>query len=800
MFAANVKGQLASWWRRLLASGPNLALAALAVFIIQSEFPRTLPDHELRDFGSFVASGRAARDGLNPYGIYPPLTFRVVAPGFETWNQNLNPPISGLLFQLFSMAEPHTMFRIWYVITIALYAIVIFLLIRRYREAPRAVFVLWACALPGLWDTLHLGQIYIPLVLATVVAWLLLDRGRSGWAGVLIGAVVAVKPNFAVWPALLFLSGYYRPAVISGLVAVLISAVPAVVLGPQVYAQWFELIASDASRAVFLTNVSLNGLAARAGLPLLGMVLAVGALAGSAAWAWWRRRDVMDLSAFALLIALLASPVAWVHYTLFLLPIICAKWRARGMWFAAALSMVTIPFITRQLGEPVDVQLTLGSVYTWAVLALLAVLVSDQFRKSTPQTADGDQLTAGPSAVRREVREAPRPGPQSTAWAPRGQAVLLAAFAAAVIATEFVRTLPGDHLLDFGSFVESGQAARRGENPYGVYPLTFRVVIGEYEGVNPNLNPPISALLLQGFGFTEPHRMFRIWYCVNLALYAAVIILLLRRYKETPRVLFVVSACAMAGLWETLVLGQIYLPLVLAAVGAWLLLEHRWEVAAGILIGFVIAVKPNFLVWPALLFCSGRFRASFVCIATAVILSALPALVLGPEVYRQWFELLAVDKGRAVFPTNASLAGLAERAGLPFLGTVASLLLLGLAAVWAFFRRPSIQQISAAALLLSVLASPIGWVNYTLFLLPVFCWKWSSPIVQLVVACLIVPVTFVIAAVNRPPLVLLTRGSLYNWALLLLLGWFVAEQLRKHGLFSRSEAPLSDGARPTAAG
>ncbi len=784
----DAKRKLWSWWTWMVAWGPELLLALLALMVIRSGFAETLPGDRLLDFGSFVASGQAARDGLNPYGIYPPLTWHVVVPGFETWNQNLNPPISVLLFQLFSLAEPHTMFRLWYVITGVLYSAVIVLLVRRYdREVPPLVFTLWAFALAGFWDALALGQVYEPLVLATVVAWLLLEKNRTNWAGVLIGLVVAVKPNFAVWPALLLLSGYVRPAIIGGVTAAVVSAIPALVFGVQVYQQWFSLLASDSGRAAFLTNASLNGLATRTGLHVFGSALAAGLVCASALWAWRQQRDVTDLSAIALLVALLAAPVAWVHYTLFLLPVICANWRAPGMKLVALLLIVPVTFIGHQFGQGLDAQLTLGSIYNWALILLLFVLVADQLRKAgflQPRHEAG--VMAPISAPDPLAGQAGRNW--GATWAPRGPNLVLAIVALAVISAEFPRTLPGPGLLDFGSFVASGQAAREGLNPYGIYPLTFRVG----QGVNPNLNPPISALLFQLFSLTEVHRMFRIWYCVSVALFATAIILLVRRYKETPLVTFALVACALAGVWETLVLGQIYIPLVLAAVGAWLLLERGSMAAAGILMGIIVAVKPNFAVWPALLFLSGRFQPALISVGTALIISAIPAIVIGPEVYRQWFEMLAADNGRAFFLTNASISGLAARADISMIGTAASLFLLGGAALWALFRRPSLPVTSTMALLLSVLASPIGWVNYTLFLLPVFCWKWSSPIIRIVMAFLVIPTPFVLRELSNPGFRTLTRGSLYNWALLLLLVALVAEELRNSGFFSRTN-PLPAG-------
>ena len=358
---------------------PGVVLILLSILAIAAEFPRALPGDWLWDFGSFLESGRAARQGLNPYAIYP-LTFHVVLPGFEAWNPNLNPPISALLFQPFDWAEPHLSFRIWWVISVALYAATVVLLLRHYRNLPPLTLGLWAFALAGFWDTLVLGQIYMPLVLAGTGAWLLLERGRDVLAGILLGAVVAMKPNFAVWPALLLFSGHFRPALAAVATAALVSAIPAVVLGFEVYQQWIELLASDAERAFFLTNVSLTGLAARAHIPALGLALSFLLLAGSALWALGRQPDRMTASAVGLVVALLASPIAWIHYTLFLLPVLLWRWEVNGMRLVALLLIIPVPFVIARFGQSAWAQLTAGSVYNWAVLLCLVVLLRDHFR------------------------------------------------------------------------------------------------------------------------------------------------------------------------------------------------------------------------------------------------------------------------------------------------------------------------------------------------------------------------------------------------------------------------------------
>jgi len=369
---------------------PGLALALLSVLAIASELPRVLPRDWLWDLGSFIASGEAARQGLNPYGVYP-LTFRVILPGFEAWNPNLNPPISALLFQPLGLAEPRLMFRIWWWISVALYALTVFLLLRDYKGAPRLLMAVWAFALAGFWDTLLLGQIYIPLVLAGVSGWLLLERGRHVAGGVLIGLVVAMKPNFAVWPALLLLSGAFAPALASFVTVAVVSAVPLVVFGPEIYRQWLELLASDQERAFFLTNVSLTGLASRAGLPALGLVLSALLLAASALWALRWRPRVTSAGAIGIVVSLLASPIAWIHYTLFLLPVILRRWDLNGIRLVALLLIVPVPFVIAQFGRPAWTQFTIGSLYNWAMILCLVVLAADEVRRrQAPAQSVGD--------------------------------------------------------------------------------------------------------------------------------------------------------------------------------------------------------------------------------------------------------------------------------------------------------------------------------------------------------------------------------------------------------------------------
>jgi hypothetical protein len=353
-----------------------LPLAIFSIWAVSIEMPRVLPEHGLWDFGAFVASGRAAAAGLDPYGIYPPLTPHVVFPGFESWNPNLNPPISALIFQLFDLADPAVSFQIWRVISVACYLAAVLLLLQRYVRGPQALlYGIWAIGLAGFWDTLYLGQIYTPLVLFAVIAWLQLERGNAVLAGLMIGLLVSMKPNFLVWPVLLFLGGYQKASLVTVATGAVIALIPLLVFGPQIYVDWLLLVASDGDRAVFLTNASFSGLAARLGVPLIGKIAGGLLLLGLAAWALRRKPPVVAVSSFSLLAALLASPLGWIQYTLFLLPVLLHHHQTLWAFVAALLLTIPVPFVLSQFGASALLQLTIGSVYGWALLLMLVGLV-----------------------------------------------------------------------------------------------------------------------------------------------------------------------------------------------------------------------------------------------------------------------------------------------------------------------------------------------------------------------------------------------------------------------------------------
>ncbi len=211
----------------------------------------------------------------------------------------------------------------------AIYFAVCVVLLKAYAWQRRPLVMLWLLALTGFWYTLLLGQIYVPLFALGLGALLLIERGRNLlWAGVLIGLVVVIKPNFAIWPLFLLLANQRQLALTSVGVAALISAVPLLIERPDIYSQWLDA-ARAYPRAAIAPNASIFGLATRLGVAEAGYVVAAALTAAAGFYAWRWRLTAREASAWSIMLTLLVGPLTWVGYTLFMLPLLLSRRWAR---------------------------------------------------------------------------------------------------------------------------------------------------------------------------------------------------------------------------------------------------------------------------------------------------------------------------------------------------------------------------------------------------------------------------------------------------------------------------------------
>jgi alpha-1,2-mannosyltransferase len=353
--------------------GCAVCLAALTL-----NWPWAFRSGGLRDFGSFVASGKAANAGLNPYSADAPGVFvsRFPALGMAVASPNLNPPLSIPVFSWLATRDAPSSLLIWRILTGALYLVCLSLLIRTCPQPVMPLRVLWAFSLAGFWHILELGQIYAPLLLASTIAWLILPRRKELLAGILIGLLIAFKPQFGIWALFLLVAGHRAAALASLLSAALLTLLPLPFYGPAIYQQW--LTASAQFSGVALPNGSLPGITIRFGAAWPGYLIAAIIFVVLLLRLRARPQPLWRTNACAIAVGLLASPVAWPGYTLFLLPAFFQRERwSVPMGVAAAMLVLPFPVVMVLFMQSPLGFVVFGSWYAWALLlVLLAVFPS----------------------------------------------------------------------------------------------------------------------------------------------------------------------------------------------------------------------------------------------------------------------------------------------------------------------------------------------------------------------------------------------------------------------------------------
>ncbi|UCH74489.1 MAG: DUF2029 domain-containing protein, partial [Rhodospirillales bacterium] len=355
----------------------RIVLAALLCSFALFYFRYGLPPGPLNDYGSFWASGKAAGAGLDPYAVYPE-TFRSPVTGHV--HPNLNPPASLLLLAPLARLEPKaTMTALWWG-GLLLYAGIVVLTLRRHTRPDGLLIGAWALALPALWDGLRLGQVYVLLFAGAALVWYLLEEERPLLAGVAIGCLAALKPNLLVWPALLLLAGHRRVAGAAAVAFLFVSTLPALIFGPEVYVQWLAMLRGDvAGRSGYFANATVVAIGVRAGSHLLGGALAALVLAWAAFQVRRRPISALQASALGVGVAILVSPVAWMHYLLLLVPALLRLRWTPGIIFGAAVMVIptvaafwafrTLPLSWPELTPALKA--TVGSAYSWGALLLV---------------------------------------------------------------------------------------------------------------------------------------------------------------------------------------------------------------------------------------------------------------------------------------------------------------------------------------------------------------------------------------------------------------------------------------------
>jgi hypothetical protein len=331
-------------------------------------------------------------------------------------------------------------------------------------------------------------------------------------------------------------------------------------------------------------------------------------------------------------------------------------------------------------------------------------------------------------------------------------------------------------LMDFGSFYASGLKLQNGENPYDpnsayIFDIFFeRVGAG---GKMMNLNPPISAVIFQILTRFEPQQSMIVWQIISALLYLLVVWMLTSAYKDHIKPGFVLWAITLAGFWHTLVLGQIYILLLLFATLGWILLRRGRYILAGLSIGLVVAVKPNFILWPLFMLVSGYTITSIASLISCVAITIIPVLVYGTKIYSQWLGASAIHPETLIMPGNNSILGLTTRFQGLTSGIIVSIMVVITLLVLSRLKSPihmqPIEYISALGIIASLLASPISWTGYTILLLPIyFSLRRWTPLIVISAVILAIPFQIVLQLFQNSFFNFVFWGWLYGWGILLL--------------------------------
>ncbi len=357
-------------------------LVVIFACIVTTMALRGKPGSSTTDFLVFYESGRQALDGTDPY-----------LPFVAERGPNLNPPWIVLLMSPLSRAPLPAAVGLWWAFSFACLGTAAALIAKAVAPGQAVAIASMVLLTQSAYSNIRLGQVAWPVMLLLTIAWHADRSHRQRICGFALGLAVSWKPFLLVFvPYLIWRRSWVA---LGSLVAAVGTTVGVGMLafGAAIFASWITAMRTIGWGA-HLLNGSLAGLVSRAYrlLPptqtprvLVWLALA-GALIGVTAWRLRASRRVDVAWASLPLLALLLSPLGWVHYVPIAAGPLAAMIRTAPR-SAVRLGVAGWLLVCNPLAWmlPTDesglaMMLTLGSSYTWGILLLLtAVLVAGHF-------------------------------------------------------------------------------------------------------------------------------------------------------------------------------------------------------------------------------------------------------------------------------------------------------------------------------------------------------------------------------------------------------------------------------------
>jgi alpha-1,2-mannosyltransferase len=266
-----------------------------------------------------------------------------------------------------------------------------------------------------------------------------------------------------------------------------------------------------------------------------------------------------------------------------------------------------------------------------------------------------------------------------------------------------------------------------------------------FEHVHPYIYPPMLAFLLIPLTLLSKSAAGSVWLCVNLALAAGSIVLLVRTNGfrgATLVALAVVLALQFHALDETLALGQANMVVsFLVFLAVYLFLRGRGALSA-LALALSIAIKLQPAAFLLYFLLARELRYVAACVAALVLLHAPVLFFLGPDPFTVFAgEVMPMMAGGFANPLNQSLSGFVLRLLGPLGGggvgrAVAALAALAfLALVVRSLRLREVDHLYNVSLFsVAVLViAPVTWnAHLVLLLLPILyavgAWEAGAPV------------------------------------------------------------------------
>lgn len=294
----------------------------------------------------------------------------------------------------------------------------------------------------------------------------------------------------------------------------------------------------------------------------------------------------------------------------------------------------------------------------------------------------------------------------------------------------FYFILTNQYRLDFTSFYSAALALMKDENPYRVLTTTYLPVAKK---LSANLNPPIVLWAFNPLAKLNYHTALALWSAISfiLGLIGAGIAFnyafSARFLKKNWLNLYLIYLLFFSTIMNTAIvqLGAVLLFFIM--LGYHFYLNNR-NYLAGILWGFIIAVK----LFPGLLFFyvlkQGRVKVFVIMLATFLLAWLIPLLIYGPTIYTQYYAMMT----RVLWygdSWNASIYGFIFRLFIDVHDTTQSLILIESFYIFLFF-------ISLIWYLKKLGPSEINQINHQPFCLTLammllmspFCWLYYFPL------------------------------------------------------------------------